>query len=73
MNNKIFSDLDEDGQITEKDISQIVDRLTWKVISNRIIADNNHIDRDSKVKIAKVVSMIPSLLLWLVDVPSAIL
>lgn len=50
---KIFSDLDDDGQISEMDISNIVDRLTWSVIDDRITS--NHIDRDSKLKIAKVV------------------
>ncbi|KAJ8717148.1 hypothetical protein PYW08_005547 [Mythimna loreyi] len=50
---RIF-DLDDDGQITEKDIGKIVDRLTRSVVDNRI-TNNNRIDRDSKLKIAKVI------------------
>ncbi|KAJ8717791.1 hypothetical protein PYW07_005721 [Mythimna separata] len=49
---KIF-DLDDDGQITEKDISKIVDRLTTSV--DKRCSNYNHIDRDSKLKIAKVI------------------
>ncbi|XP_026741542.1 calcium and integrin-binding protein 1-like [Trichoplusia ni] len=47
---RIF-DLDEDNQISAKDISRIVDRLTWNINDNR----DNYIDRESKLKIANVI------------------
>ncbi|CAH0695780.1 unnamed protein product [Spodoptera exigua] len=47
---RIF-DLDDDGQITAKDIGQIVDRLTLGVTDNR----DHYIDEASKDKIAKVI------------------
>ncbi|XP_075981172.1 calcium and integrin-binding protein 1-like [Anticarsia gemmatalis] len=46
---KIF-DLDGDNQITAKDISQIVDRLTWNPYQR-----DHYIDRESKMKISKVI------------------
>ncbi|CAH1640182.1 unnamed protein product [Spodoptera littoralis] len=45
---RIF-DLDDDGQITAKDIGHIIDRLTLGVTDNR----DHYIDEASKDKIAK--------------------
>ncbi|XP_004933496.1 calcium and integrin-binding protein 1-like isoform X1 [Bombyx mandarina] len=46
---KVF-DLDDDNQISAKDICQIIDRLTWTG-NNR----SNFLDRESKAKIAEII------------------
>lgn len=49
-NNSIFSDLDEDNQISESDITQIIDRITGEPHDC-----SNYIDNESKKKIANIV------------------